>query len=42
MCVCTPNSNTFKIKLEFMCICVKGNGAVDLGFEPGSGKTKDY
>jgi hypothetical protein len=25
VCICTPNSNTIKIKLEFTCICVKGN-----------------
>ena len=42
VCACTPNFNTIKIKLEFMCICVKCNGAVDIGFEPRSGKTKEY
>jgi len=25
VCICTPNSNTIKIKIEFTCICVIGN-----------------
>ena len=28
VCVVTSNSNTIKIKLEFMCICLRGNDFV--------------